>query len=270
MIASQVLKKLLGVAMALSLSACGYYNEAIHNPASATAPFKQGETLGFEVVKTILGRNSCYECHTAARGNRGGVNLETYANAKALALRIAATTLSGSMPMGGPKVSASDQAILQAWADAGAPETSTLPLPGAEAPLPGPNPEPTPSPGPTPTPAPAGLDFLQVKAAIFTPHCIRCHAGFENYGVVAARLPNIQRAIDTNFMPKNAPPLSAELKTMLAEWISSGAPEAGVGNGGQNGGGGGAQEGQPCDGDDDNDDDCDEDNQDHDDFKTAN
>jgi hypothetical protein len=253
--ASQVLWKLVAMVSVLSASACGYYNEAIHNPASVTAPFKQGETLGFEVVKTILGRNSCFECHTAARGNRGGVNLETYVNAKAQALGIAATTLSGFMPIGGPRVSVADQAILQSWADAGAPETSTLPLPG-------PIPEPMPSPGPAPIPAPAGLDFEKVKAAIFTPHCIGCHASFGNYARVAASIPEIQRSVDTNFMPKNAPPLSAELKTMLAEWISSGAPE--------NGGGGGSQDGQPCDGDDDNDDDCDEDNQDHDDFKTAN
>lgn len=221
--ASEVLQKMMVMGLVLSVSACGYYNEAVHNPTSVTAPFKQGETLGFEVVKTILGRNSCFECHAVARGNRGGVNLETYANAKAQAMGIAATSLSGFMPIGGPRVSVEDQAILQAWANAGAPETSTLPLPGAEAPVP--TPEPEPRPNPAPAPPPSGLDFQQVKAAIFTPHCISCHASFGNYARVAARLPDIQRAIDTNFMPKDAPPLSAELKTMLADWISSGAPE---------------------------------------------
>jgi hypothetical protein len=267
MSASQLLRKMILFALVLSASACGFYNEAIHNPSSATQPFKQGETLGFEVVKTILGRNSCYECHTAARGNRGGVNLESFANAKANASGIAATTLSGFMPIGGQRVSATDQAVLQAWADAGAPETSTLPLPGAGTP----QPTPTPTPIPGPTPAPVGLDFAQVKAAIFTPHCISCHSSFGNYARVAARLTEIQRSIDTNFMPRNGPPLSAELKTLLANWISAGAPEVTNGNGAQNGEGGGTQEGRQCEeqeNDDDNDDDDCDDNDD--DFITAN
>ena len=44
-------------------------------------------------------------------------------------------------------------------------------------------------------------------------------------GAMYSRLPDIQRVIDANVMPKNAPPLSPELKAMLASWIEAGAPE---------------------------------------------
>lgn len=72
---------------------------------------------------------------------------------------------------------------------------------------------------------PAPLNFAAVKAAIFSAHCTGCHAGFAEYARVAGRLPDIQRVIDANVMPKNAAPLSPELKTMLASWIEAGAPE---------------------------------------------
>lgn len=210
--------QILTSALTVTLSACGYYNESTLKPGAGQAPFGNGATLGFEIVKTILTRNACFNCHTAERGNRGGVNLESFASGKPLAARIASTTASGFMPLGGPRVSADDVTILRAWADAGAPETSTLPLPGANTPAE------EPTPVPAPTPVPGAVDFAQVRAAIFNPHCVGCHAGFAEYARVAARLPAIQRAIDTNFMPRGGPPLSAELKTLLNEWIGQSAP----------------------------------------------
>lgn len=192
----------------LGLSACGYYNEASHVPTPGTVRLGVGQSPGYEVVAAILGRNRCLECHTAAAGNRGGVNLESYGAAKALAARVYATTSGGSMPMGGPRVAADDVATLKAWMDAGAPEVGG------------------PAAGPAPTPdRPAELDFAAVKSAIFTPYCVGCHSRFNEYARVAANLPGIQRAIDTNFMPRGGPPLNAELKTLLANWIAAGAPE---------------------------------------------
>lgn len=213
-----VSQKILTVVFLIMMTACGYYNDPVHKPAgNVQAPFDQNQTLGFEVVKTVMGRNRCFECHTVEKGNRGGVNLETYANAKARASRLFATTASGFMPMGGPRVSAEDVAILQAWFDAGAPETSTLPLPGAVIPAPIEQPE--------EPELPPGLVFADVKTAIFSAHCTGCHASFNEYARVSGRLTEIQRAVDTNLMPKNGPPLSAELKTMLNLWIAAGAPE---------------------------------------------
>ncbi len=209
------LKLFLVAAAILPVSGCGYYSENLTPPSVGQAPFDVRAKLGFEIVKTILARNKCLECHSAERGNRGGLNLESYASVKPAAASVASTTASGFMPLGGPRVNVGDVAVLQAWADAGAPEISALPLPGAENLGPQtPVDEPTPRSG-----------FATVKAAIFTPHCIGCHSGFGEYARVAARLPDIQRAVDTNIMPMGGPPLSAELKTLLNDWIAQGAPE---------------------------------------------
>ena len=205
----------------LAMAGCGFYNEALHTPGSQASPFRAGQTLGFEVVRTILGRNRCLECHNSGAGN--GVVLTTYASAKALAARIYATTSSGAMPKGGPRVVEGDVAVLKAWLDAGAPETSDIPLNGGG----GVAPVPAPVPGP-----PGALDFTAVKAAIFVPHCVGCHSAFNDYARVASNLQGIQRAIDTNFMPRGGPPLNAELKTMLANWIAAGAPDGPGGGGG--------------------------------------
>ena len=63
-----------------------------------------------------------------ARGNRGGINLEIYANAQPLASKILASTAGGQMPLTGPLVPAADIEILRAWFEAGAPEVSDIPL----------------------------------------------------------------------------------------------------------------------------------------------
>lgn len=77
----------------------------------------------------------------------------------------------------------------------------------------------------SPTPGAEGLDFKEVKAKIFTPHCVKCHKGFNDYVKVANNLSDIQLAVDTDEMPKNGPPLSPELKRLLDQWINAGAPE---------------------------------------------
>lgn len=97
-------------------------------------------------------------------------------------------------------------------------------------PVPTPIPDPvvpTPIPDPVvPTPTPEEkLDFAAVSAKIFAPHCVQCHKGFATYAKVALRLSEIQTAVDTNEMPKDASPLPIELKRMLADWIAAGAPE---------------------------------------------
>jgi len=219
--AKVLFKGILVVAAAISLQACGYYHET-KGTGPAPAPFTGNQTLGFEVVKTIFQRNRCFECHSVEKGNQGGVNLETHARTQPWAEAVLRTTVSGFMPRGGPRVPAGDQEILQAWVDAKAPEFSNLPLPG-KVQDPGDEPQ---APGEEPQPGqPGPLNFATVKAAIFTPHCIGCHSQFADYRRVASQLEDIQTAVDLNFMPKNSPPLSAELKDMLAEWIAGGAPE---------------------------------------------
>ena len=157
------------------------------------------DTLGFEIAATVMARNRCMECHSEAKGNRGGINLETYLTTKPLAARILSAMVSGAMPKGGPRVSDADIAIIQAWVDLGAPETSDVPLPAMP------------------------IAFSEVNQKIFTPLCIRCHATFNDHAVVSARLNGIINSIDSNRMPLGGPPVPNDLKTLLANWVAQGA-----------------------------------------------
>ena len=90
---------------------------------------KPGDTLSFAAVRDIVLSARCYECHSQAHGNQGGINLETYANVSALAPAIQQQVASDNMPLGGPPLEASQKDVLFAWIKAGAPEQSNLPLP---------------------------------------------------------------------------------------------------------------------------------------------
>lgn len=202
------LKSFFIASLLLLTSSCGYYREIESEPNSGGGQILgSGQKLGFEVVQSILQSNRCLDCHSAAGGNRANVNLETYTSTKSQADSILSTTKSGAMPLGGPKISDKDFGILEAWVAAGAPEVSELPLPG-EPPV-----------------EPARVTFTEIQAQIFSPHCVRCHSGFSGYAQVAASLGAIRSAIDSNRMPRNAPPLDSNLKLMLAQWIEAGAPE---------------------------------------------
>lgn len=196
----------IAIGILVFLSGCGYYHEV--SPTSGGAaqqPLNENQTLGYEVVKTILARNRCLECHSSAGGDRAGVNLETYESVKSRAGALVSVTRSGFMPMGGPALAAADVAVLEAWNLAGAPEFSEIPIGSA--------------------PEPVRVTFTDIKARILEPFCLRCHGQFGDYARVAGRLGEIQSAINSGRMPKNAPPLSAPLKTLLADWIAAGAPE---------------------------------------------
>lgn len=68
------------------------------------------------------------------------------------------------------------------------------------------------------------IDFEVIKQEILEPQCVQCHPAYSNYNNVKADLAAIQRSIETDRMPKDAPALEGNLKLLLAEWISLGAP----------------------------------------------
>lgn len=68
------------------------------------------------------------------------------------------------------------------------------------------------------------IDFEIIKQEILKPQCIQCHPAYSNYYNVKDDLVAIQNSIVTNRMPKDAPPLRADLKLLLTEWIEIGAP----------------------------------------------
>jgi hypothetical protein len=82
-------------------------------------------------------------------------------------------------------------------------------------------------------PVPEVLDFASVSEAVFTPHCIRCHStasgnqggvNLETYAAVKPIIGLVQEVIVDGSMPIAAP-LSEELKSIVVDWVTAGAPE---------------------------------------------
>lgn len=119
-----------------SVSQTGSSMPGIASPVPGTSG-TPGVVLGYNSLKTQIFTPYCISCH----GNSGGVNLETYASAVSSLNQIEnAVVVQKSMPPSGP-LSAANQALIQAWVNAGGPENDiSVPAPSPSA-----------SPSPTPT-----------------------------------------------------------------------------------------------------------------------
>ncbi len=216
------------------LSSCSYSIQKNPVPSIPSAQnYKQSE-LGFGNVYSRVIRPNCIGCH----GNGGGVNLESYANIKANLTKIyQAAIVERKMPKApNAPLSADDLGLLNAWIQAGAPETA----PGGE---------------PGPTPIPLGPNFASIKYNILDSKCLLCHAP----GKPVARIPlvtkddllnspldlvlpgnpdesGIMLAIrgvnpeklmpppkDANGSPTGFTKLSAQEINAIAQWITNGA-----------------------------------------------
>ena len=69
------------------------------------------------------------------------------------------------------------------------------------------------------------IAFDEVNQKIFAPHCIQCHSNYANFTSVKLNISNILASVEQNRMPKNAPPLSEDLKNLLRTWIAEGVNE---------------------------------------------
>ncbi|MGE4130338.1 MAG: hypothetical protein AB7F86_01800 [Bdellovibrionales bacterium] len=225
------MRKLSILLIVMSVLGCGSY----HDIKSGSNPSGLGGgnvPLDFKSVKATVFDPYCIACHSQAGGNRGGVNLETYANVVADLASIRASVETGRMPRTSP-MPEREKSFLLAWITAGAPEFASQPSPGTggDTGTPG---------GETPgggggggsggDPQPAGPDFATVKARIFEPHCVSCHAGFAGYARVKRQIASIENMVMSNQMPMRGP-LSDELKDLLSKWIQAGAPEFATGPG---------------------------------------
>lgn len=206
----------------LTLAAC---DKPSHNTFVIAGPpdrLKGEDTLGFGVVSAILGNNRCSKCHDS---------FKNYPAVKGEITEIVSQIESGAMPDDrGPRVPANELEILKAWMAAGSPETSNLPLPGVgqqpgDEEKPGDEEIPVEEEQPIEEEQPKLINFERLRAEIFQPHCVQCHKGFIDYAKVVKRLDEIQAEVNSNRMPKDAAPLSDELKALLAAWIQMGAPE---------------------------------------------
>lgn len=71
------------------------------------------------------------------------------------------------------------------------------------------------------------LSFASVKTQIFDVSCLRCHPGYANYNTVKKDINKIVGSVMSNRMPKNAAPVSNELKALLLAYVEAGAPLGG-------------------------------------------
>jgi hypothetical protein len=140
------MKQFYPLLFSIFLWSCGYNNTEIPGADGGTRGGQEGSSglspIDYTTVKSQILDPQCLRCHSNAGGNRGGVNLETFANVKAYLNRIQQAVTSGFMPPTGP-LSASQKNIINQWISSGAPERIEGSNPGTPS-----------APGPTPPPLP--------------------------------------------------------------------------------------------------------------------
>lgn len=121
----QTIFPLLLLSSGFSLLGCGYSHTQLPNSSQD----RQGlgtpadpSKIDYSLVQSQIFSAHCTKCHSVGAGNKGGVNLESYQNIKALIQTIAGEVNGNSMPPSGP-LPDTDKALLNSWIDAGAPET---------------------------------------------------------------------------------------------------------------------------------------------------
>lgn len=121
------------------LVSCGYNNSEIAQPNQGVPTGSNGSAptaTDFTLIKAQVFQPYCLRCHSAAGGNRGGINLETYASVKPLLTRIKSAVNSGFMPPSGPLPDATKKLLID-WIDAGGVEkVSTSDTPPTDPSLP--------------------------------------------------------------------------------------------------------------------------------------
>lgn len=205
----------------------------------------------FATLKTNIIDPKCLRCHGATI--QGGVDLSTYASimgkpglvaiGKPESSLLFTEVADGSMPQGGPHLSASEVAVISDWINAGAPDgdfVSTTPSP---IPTPTPTPLPTPNPTPTPTPVPNPVaSYKEIQTKLFNQSCTRCHSGSGPSGNIdlssyqklmgnskvaivpgAATKSITYTEITSRSMPPSGTTIDPTLVTLLKNWINAGA-----------------------------------------------
>jgi uncharacterized membrane protein len=239
------MKKVLWTFVFLSLAACNYKLEKLSAPPRVGGEGVMNQNqIDFAVVMEKVIQPKCLECHAAAGGNRGGVNLETYAEVRLNLADVKADVEDGSMPKRRQPLTQAQKDLILNWIAAGAPEkadspTQPTPAPVTPTPQPGPTPvEPVPQPNPAPvTPPlpPAGpevLDYATVKTQVIDRACLKCHSApanrgdvnLESYQEVLKNIVDIKMDVADGTMPKRST-LTPEQKNLILDWIAAGAPE---------------------------------------------
>jgi hypothetical protein len=107
------------------LFGCGYANTEVPGArdGSIIGFQEKASELSYANVRSQVLQPYCLRCHSEAGGNRGRINLETFANTKNLIGPIQSVVSGGQMPPSG-SMPASARSMLLQWIEAGAPEVA--------------------------------------------------------------------------------------------------------------------------------------------------
>ena len=199
-----------------------------------------GRVMGYNSLKTAVFQVNCIGCHGNALAKKG-VNLESYALAVAVVDKIKTeAVVDKSMPPTGP-LPDSEQALIEQWIDAGAPENDIAVAIPSPSPSPSPSPEISPSPEPSPSPSPSPVSpppvvtYAMVRDQVFVPQCLKCHddslakpkggVTLSTFAEVTSFISKVQNEILVDQSMPPAGPLSADDQALFRTWIGEGAPE---------------------------------------------
>lgn len=212
----------------------------------------------FQALKVEILDAKCARCHNGST-TEGGVDFTSYetmlANPSLVtpgnleSSGVYAAVADGSMPLGGPRLSAEEVQAIGDWILAGAPQGdfdssgSPTPQPVPQPPNQPPSPPPTLPPQPAPpSPAPVA-SYSVIQAQIFDRSCVRCHSGsrpsgnvdLTNYSLLMANtrpkvvepgLPKkslVYTEITSGSMPPRGAKVDPALTAILKTWIEQGA-----------------------------------------------
>ncbi len=240
----------------LVFSGCNYNNSKGSNAQNLQPVQKvtSPEQITFKMVNEAVIANACAKCHSAAGGNKGGVNLESYANVFKLAHEIRQEVAGATMPPNG-KLTEAQIKLITDWIDVGALEFGKIagevpvipPTPPSTSQTPVVPPEPPATSGTTPVEPPANppanppvvpptekINFATVLEKVIQTNCFKCHTAatgnkgdvnLETYENVFHWRAEIADEVSHNRMPtKRGTPLTPEQKQLILTWISEGAP----------------------------------------------
>ena len=230
-------KCLVLLAASLLFFGCSYNESKIKDEKAPplTQKITSPEQITYKLVHESVLQNACLRCHSAAGGNRGGINLESYQNVFKNSHQIRIEVAGATMPPS-DKLTAEQIKLVTDWIDAGASENGKV---AGELPTPAPTPPPPtvptpgPAPKPTPLPIPVKISFDEVLKKVIKTNCLKCHSeiggnsgelNFETYESVFENRNRIKNEVSTDQMPpKNGVPLTIDQKKLILTWIDQGS-----------------------------------------------
>ncbi len=210
--------KAAAVAAIWFLAACNYNHSKQETAAGGVKSQQQSlEMVDFKTVQAKIIGPKCLGCHSAAGGNEGGTNLESYTSVRRLMNRISFRALEkGDMPPSGKLVS-DDADLLKNWFEMGAPESVVETQEKPEMLI---------DQGPT--------DWAKISQRLFSKKCMDCHSqpqpqgnlDLGSYEEVKAKASLIfDRVIIKQDMPVEPyPALSLKERKVLLNWMNMGLP----------------------------------------------